>query len=397
MEAVKGWTPVQRRAVAAAYLGWTLDAFDYFLLVFVIKDVAAQFSTTLTTIAFATTLTLAMRPVGAFIFGRLADRYGRRPVLMINIGVYSLLSFATAFAPSVTGLLVIRALFGVGMGGVWGVGSSLAMETIKKEARGVVSGLLQSGYTTGNLLAAVAYGVLFPLFGWRGMFMVGIVPALILIPFIMVAVPESPSFAATEKKPSTLQVLREHGKLALYAILLMTAFNFYSHGTQDIYPTFLQRQHHMTPSMVSTISVISNIGAILGCFVFGTLSQRFGRRRTVITSALLSILVIYLWAFSATVALLVLGAFLMQFFNQGAWSVVPAHLNELSPRAARGTFPGTVYQLGNLFASINLPLQTTIAEKQQNYGVAMAAVAFCAAAAITLLVAFGPEARHADM
>jgi len=397
MEAVKGWTPVQRRAVAAAYLGWTLDAFDYFLLVFVIKDVAAQFSSTLTTIAFATTLTLAMRPVGAFIFGRLADRYGRRPVLMINIGVYSLLSFATAFAPSITGLLVIRALFGVGMGGVWGVGSSLAMETIKKEARGVVSGLLQSGYTTGNLLAAVAYGVLFPLFGWRGMFMVGIVPAIILIPFIMVAVPESPSFASTAKKPSTLQVLREHGKLALYAILLMTAFNFYSHGTQDIYPTFLQRQHHMAPSLVSTISVISNIGAILGCFVFGTLSQRFGRRRTVITSALISILVIYLWAFSATVAMLVLGAFLMQFFNQGAWSVVPAHLNELSPPAARGTFPGTVYQLGNLFASINLPLQTTIADQQHSYGVAMAAVAFCAAAAITLLMAFGPEARNADM
>ena len=397
MEAVKGWTPVQRRTVAAAYLGWTLDAFDYFLLVFVIKDVAAQFATTITTIAFATTLTLAMRPVGAFIFGRLADRYGRRPVLMINIGIYSLLSFATAFAPSVTGLLIIRALFGVGMGGVWGVGSSLAMEAIKKEARGMVSGLLQSGYTTGNLLAAVAYGVLFPLFGWRGMFMAGILPAIILIPFIMAAVPESPSFMATEKKPSTFQVLSEHWKLAIYAILLMTAFNFYSHGTQDIYPTFLQRQHHLTTGMVSTISIISNIGAILGCFVFGAISQHFGRRRTVITTALLSILVIYLWAFSATVALLALGAFLMQFFNQGAWSSVPAHLNELSPKAARGTFPGTVYQLGNLFASLNLPLQTTIAEQQHSYGVAMAAVAFCAAAAITLLMAFGPEARHAEM
>jgi SHS family lactate transporter-like MFS transporter len=397
MDAIRGWTPVQRRTVAAAYLGWTLDAFDYFLLVFVIKDVAAQFSATITTIAFATTLTLAMRPVGAFIFGRLADRYGRRPVLMINIAVYSLLSFATAFAPSVAGLLIIRALFGVGMGGVWGVGSSLAMEAIKKEARGVVSGLLQSGYSAGYLIAAIVYGLLFPLFGWRGMFMAGILPAIILIPFIMAAVPESPSFAATEKKPSIFEVLGEHWKLALYAILLMTAFNFYSHGTQDIYPTFLQRQHHLAPGMVSSITILGNVGAIFGCFLFGPLSQRFGRRRITIACALLSILIIYLWAFSTTVALLVLGAFLMQFFNQGAWSIVPAHLNELSPRTARGTFPGTVYQLGNLFASLNLPLQTTIAEQQHSYGIAMAAVAFCAATAIILLMAFGPEAREAVM
>ena len=397
MEAIRGWTPVQKRTVAASYLAWTLDAFDYFLLVFVIRDVAAQFATTITAIAFATTLTLAMRPVGAFLFGRLADRYGRRPVLMVNIGVYSLLSFATAFAPSVAGLLLIRALFGVGMGGIWGVSSSLAMERIKKEARGVVSGLLQSGYSAGYLVAALVYGLLFPIVGWRGMFMVGIVPALILIPFILVAVPESPTFAASEKKPSIFQVLAEHWKLAIYAILLMTAFNFYSHGTQDIYPTFLQKQHGLAPGMVSTITIIGNIGAILGCFLFGPISQHFGRRRTTITAALASILVIYVWAFSSTLGMLILGAFLMQFCNQAAWSVVPAHLNELSPKAARGTFPGTVYQLGNLLASGNLPLQTMIAEQQHSYGIAMAAVAFCAAVAISLLMAFGPEAKHADM
>ena len=397
MEAIRGWTPVQKRTVAASYLAWTLDAFDYFLLVFVIRDVAAQFATTITAIAFATTLTLAMRPVGAFLFGRLADRYGRRPVLMVNIGVYSLLSFATAFAPSVAGLLLIRALFGVGMGGIWGVSSSLAMERIKKEARGVVSGLLQSGYSAGYLVAALVYGLLFPIVGWRGMFMVGIVPALILIPFILVAVPESPTFAASEKKPSIFQVLAEHWNLAIYAILLMTAFNFYSHGTQDIYPTFLQKQHGLAPGMVSTITIIGNIGAILGCFLFGPISQHFGRRRTTITAALASILVIYVWAFSSTLGMLILGAFLMQFCNQAAWSVVPAHLNELSPKAARGTFPGTVYQLGNLLASGNLPLQTMIAEQQHSYGIAMAAVAFCAAVAISLLMAFGPEAKHADM
>ena len=397
MEALKGWTPVQKRVVAAAYLAWTLDAFDYFLLVFVLKDVAAEFSATITAIAFATTLTLAMRPLGAFLFGRAADRYGRRPVLMINIAVYSLLSFATAFAPSVTGILVIRALFGVGMGGIWGVGSSLAMETIKREARGAVSGLLQSGYSAGYLLASIVYGLLFALIGWRGMFMVGVLPAVILIPFILAAVPESPSFTLSVSKPSIFTILREHGKLALYAIILMTAFNFFSHGTQDIYPTFLQRQHGLGPGQVSSITIIANIGAILGCFLFGSLSQRYGRRRMMITAALFSILVIPIWAFSPGLALLSLGAFLMQFFNQGCWSIIPAHLNELSPRTARGTFPGTVYQLGNLFAAINLPLQSSIAEQQHSYGIAMTAVALCAALAISLLLAFGPEAHNAEM
>ncbi len=396
MEAVRGWTPAQKRTVAASYLAWTLDAFDFFLLIYVIKDLAAGFATTITTIAFATTITLAVRPLGAFLFGRLADHYGRRPVLMVNIGVYSLLSFATAFAPSVAGLLLIRALFGVGMGGIWGISSSLAMESIKKEARGVVSGLLQSGYSTGNLLAATVYGLFFTTIGWRGMFMIGIVPAIILIPFILAAVPESPVFNKGEKKPSILQVLSENWKLAIYAILLMTAFTFYSHGTQDIYPTFLQRQHGLAPGMVGTINVIANIGAILGCFIFGTMSQRFGRRRTMISSCLVSILVIYVWAFSSDISMLILGAFLMQFFNQGAWSCVPVHLNELSPRAARGTFPGTVYQLGNLLSSVNLPLQATIAE-QYSYGVAMASVAFCAAAAVILLLYFGPEAHSTDM
>ena len=397
MEAVRGWTGAQKRVVAAAYLAWTLDAFDFFLLIFVIKDVAAQFAASITTIAVATTLTLAMRPLGAFLFGRAADHFGRRPVLMVNIGVYSLLSFLTAFAPSVTFILVIRALFGVGMGGIWGVGSSLAMETIKREARGAVSGLLQSGYSTGYLLASVVYGLFFSLIGWRGMFMVGVLPALILIPFILASVPESPSFTLSVSKPSIFAILRDHGKLALYAIVLMTAFNFFSHGTQDIYPTFLQKQHGLSPGAVGSIAVIYNIGAILGCFLFGSLSQRYGRRRMMITAALLAIPTIWLWAFSPGVAMLTLGAFLMQFFNQGCWSIIPAHLNELSPRAARGTFPGTVYQLGNLFAAINLPLQSAIAEQQHSYGIAMSAVAFCAAVAISLLLAFGPEAHNAEM
>lgn len=397
LEALKGWSSAQRHVVAAAFLGWTLDALDFFLLVFVIKDIASEFNVGIPAITVAVTLTLAMRPLGAFVFGRLADHYGRRPVLMINIAVYSSLSFATAFVHSLPVFLIVRAAFGVGMGGVWGIGSSLAMETIKPEARGVVSGLLQSGYSSGYLLASIVFGLAYPLIGWRGMFMVGIIPALLLIPYVYATVPESPSFRLRKANTSTFEILRSHWKLALYAIILMTAFNFFSHGTQDLYPTFLQRQHGLQPGAVGRIAVIYNIGAILGCLLFGSLSQRYGRRRMMITAALLAIPTIWLWAYGANLLVLTIGAFLINFFVQGCWSIIPAHLNELSPSAARGTFPGTVYQLGNLVASSNLTIQALIAEDMHNYGLALAVVAFGAALAITALLAIGPEAKDAKM
>ncbi len=397
-DALKGWTAAQRHAVAAAYLGWTLDALDFFLLVFVIKDVAAEFRTDNLHISLAVTLTLMLRPVGAFVFGRLADHFGRRPVLMINIAVYSLLSFSTAFVPGLTSFLIVRALFGIGMGGVWGIGSSLAMETIKPEARGMVSGLLQSGYAMGYLLASIIFGILYVHVGWRGMFMVGIIPSLLLIPYVYATVSESPGFQHVARaKASTLAILRTHWKLVVYAIILMTAFNFFSHGTQDMYPTFLQKQHGLQPAAVSTIAIIYNIGAVLGCLLFGSLSQKFGRRRMMITSALLAIPTIWIWAYSPNVAMLTLGAFLINFFVQGCWSIIPAHLNELSPAGARGTFPGTVYQVGNLFAAGNLTIQTFIVEKQGSYAIALAAIAFLAAIAISLLLAIGPEAHNIDM
>ena len=397
-DALKGWTAKQRHAVAAAYLGWTLDALDFFLLVFVLKDVENEFHASSISVSLAVTLTLAMRPLGAFIFGRLADHFGRRPVLMINIAVYSLLSFSTAFVPSLTSFLIVRALFGIGMGGVWGIGSSLAMETIKPEARGTVSGLLQSGYAMGYLLASIVFGILYVHVGWRGMFMVAIIPSALLIPYVYMAVSESPGFShAAPEKASTLAILSQHWKLVVYAIILMSAFNFFSHGTQDIYPKFLQMQHGMKPGAVSTITIILNIGAVLGCLLFGTLSQRFGRRRMMITSALLAIPTIWIWAYSPSIVLLTLGAFLINFFVQGCWSIIPAHLNELSPAGARGTFPGTVYQVGNLFAAGNLTIQTFIVTQTGSYSIAMAAVAFLAAIAISLLLAIGPEAHNVDM
>ena len=317
---------------------------------------------------------------------------------MFNIAVYSLFSFATAFVPSLTVFFLVRALFGVGMGGVWGIGASLSMETIKPESRGFVSGLLQSGYSAGYLLASLIFGILYVHVGWRGMFLAGIIPALLLIPYVYSAVPESPSFDRTRATANTtFAILRDHWKLALYAIVLMTAFNFLSHGTQDFYPTFLQKAHGLAPAMVSRIAVIYNIGAILGCFLFGSLSQRFGRRRMMIAAAALVVPTIWLWAFSPGLVALTLGAFLINAFAQGCWSVIPAHLNELSPPGARGTFPGTVYQLGNLFAAINLTLQALIVQYGFGYSIALAVVPLCAALAICLLLLAGPEAHNAPM
>jgi SHS family lactate transporter-like MFS transporter len=397
-DALKGWSSAQKHVVAAAYLGWTLDAFDFFLLVFVIKDVAGEFGTAVSSIALAVTLTLALRPVGAFIFGRLADRFGRRPILMLDVALYSVLGFATAFAPNLTAFLMIRALFGVAMGGEWGIGASLTMETVKPEARGLVSGLLQSGYPSGYLIASVAFALLYPHLGWRGMFMIGILPALLIL-YIRRSVPESPGWNRERTSAATiLNVLARHWQLALYAILLMTAFNFFSHGTQDLYPTFLQKQHHFVPATVGTIAVLYNIGAILGGLSFGAFSQSFGRRRTMMLCALFALPAIWLWAFSETALLLAVGAFLVQFFVQGAWGVVPAHLNELSPPEARGTFPGTVYQLGNFIASYNAVLQARIAESHgNNYSLALSGVAIAAALAVMLLAFLGREAREIDM
>ncbi len=283
-----------------------------------------------------------MRPIGALLFGRAADRWGRRPTLMIDVLFYSILEFTSGFAPSLTALLLLRALYGIAMGGEWGVGASLAMETVPPHARGLVSGLLQSGYPTGYFLASIVYGSLFPLIGWRGMFMVGVIPALLVL-YIRRSVPESPAFAQGRAAggAGTLQLLRSHWRLGLYAVVLMTAFNFFSHGTQDIYPTFLELQHKLSPHQVSLVAIIYNIGAICGGLLFGVLSERYGRRRCIIVAALLSLPVVPLWAYGSSIALLALGAFLMQCMVQGAWGIIPVHLNELSPPTPAAPFPAS--------------------------------------------------------
>jgi SHS family lactate transporter-like MFS transporter len=395
-------TPVQRNTFIACFLGWSLDAFDFFILIFCVNALAAQFQTKVSAIAEAIFLTLAMRPVGALLFGWMADRFGRRPTLMVDIIAYSVFELASAFAPSLKFFLIMRAFFGIAMGGEWGVGAALAFETLPAEGRGFFSGLLQEGYVVGNLLAAAVYGTLFPIVGWRGMFVIGALPAFLVI-YIRTKVDESPAWLQGRASRATE---RHVGKdiatylgSFLFLVVLMFGFNSFSHGTQDLYPTFLEKNHLFAPQTVRTVSIIGSIGALLGGICFGTWSERIGRRRAIAIAALLSIPMIPLWAYSHTVAMLAVGGFLMQFMIQGAWGVIPAHLNELSPPAVRGTFPGFAYQLGNLLASRNAVLQAKLVERRfgGSFPPVLSWTVVMVASLVAVVTLSGKERRGADL
>lgn len=406
MEAVrlfKELTQVQRNTFIACFLGWALDALDFFLLTFVLVPVSHEFGQSIPNVAFAITLTLLMRPVGAFIFGWLGDKFGRRVPLMADIIFYSAMELFTAFAPNFTVFLILRALFGIGMGGEWGLGASLAMESLPAKARGLFSGILQQGYAFGYLLAALLYWIIFPIFGWRGLFVAGSLPALLVI-YIRARVPESPVWERhrRERKQTPVKMARlikQHGVLFLYVVLLMTAFNYMSHGTQDLYPTFLEKQRGFDVGEKSMMTIIYALGAICGGTVIGFMSQRWGRRRSIILSATCGMLLIPIWIFAPGTALLIVGGFLMQFMVQGAWGVIPVHLNELSPGEVRGTFPGLAYQLGNCAAAYAAQQQAWLAERfrtadgEPNYALTMAAVEVIVFLAIIILAALGRENR----
>ncbi|MCO6009646.1 MFS transporter [Actinoallomurus purpureus] len=396
-----GLTRDQRNAFLAAFLGWAMDAFDYFLLVFVITEVAKDFGTSAEKVTVATTLTLIARPLGAYLFGVWADKVGRRLPLMVDVLFYSIIELISGFSTSLTMLLVLRFLYGIGMGGEWGLGASLAMEKIPVSKRGFYSGLLQVGYPVGYLVAALAYFAITPLFGWRGLFVFGAAPALVAL-YVRYRVGESEAWERTnERLKLTRTPLRKvffDRKVLIrfiYLVLLMTTFNLMSHGTQDVYPTFLKKGLHHSPHYAVGIAVIYNIGAILGGITVGTLSQRFGRRRAIVGAGLLALLVVPLFAYSKSTALLAISAFLMQFFVQGAWGVIPAHLTEMSPDAIRGFYPGVTYQLGNLLAAINLPLQEHLAEGR-SYSFAFAVVVAPTLLVMILLTAFGREAHSVE-
>ncbi len=397
---LRALTADQRNAFLAAYLGWTLDAFDYFLLVFVLKDVEKEFHASAQQGVTLLFVTLACRPIGALLFGAAADRYGRRLPLMVDVVLYSALELASGFAPTLTTLLVLRALFGVAMGGEWGLGASLALESAPAGVRGLLSGILQQGYPVGYLLGAVAYPLIVPHLGWRPMFFLGAVPALLSL-FIRAKVKESPVWEQGRHRQAKIDwsaVIKQHGGLFVYLVLLMTAFNFMSHGTQDLYPKFLQVQRHFSPQTVSAITIIFNLGALAGGIIVGSLSQKIGRRKAIVISALLAIPIIPLWAFSHSPLLLAAGAFLMQFCVQGAWGVIPAHLTELSPGALRGTFTGLAYQLGNLLASVNGNIQTKIASLHGgDYSVGLASVILVVLLTVAAVTALGKESRGVQL
>jgi SHS family lactate transporter-like MFS transporter len=370
----------QRNAFLASFLGWTMDAFDYFLIVLVYSDIAKEFGTSLAKMAFVTTVTLAMRPVGALLFGLWADRKGRRIPLMVCVCFYSLVGFLCAFAPNFTVLILLRLLYGIGMGGEWGLGAALAMEKIPAERRGFFSGLLQEGYSTGYLLATLAFLLVHEVLGfsWRWLFAFSALPALVSL-IIRAHVTESDVWVDTRKKMAASKtrardIFLQKGIVGrfVYLVLLMSLFNWMSHGTQDIYPTFLKEGIKLSPKIASRIVLIYNVGAIIGGMTFGTLSEKLGRRKTIALAVLLGLPVVPLFAYSTTFGMLALGSFLMQVLVQGAWGVVPAHLTELSPDAIRGFYPGVTYQLGNCIAAFNLPIQQYLAGKH-GYPFALAA------------------------
>jgi len=393
-------TPEARRAVAAAFLGWTMDAFDYFLVVLVYSDIADDFGVSLTRMAFLTTATLIMRPVGAALFGMWADRAGRKKALIVDVSFYSVVGFACAFAPNFTVLLVLRLLYGIGMGGEWGLGASLAMEKVPPKRRGLVSGILQQGYAVGYLLAAVVFLAItnWTSWGWRGLFAFSILPAALSL-FLRSRVKESEMWQETREntvrsKTTFRQIMARPMVVRrfIYLIALMTAFNWMSHGTQDIYPTFMKDGLGFSSNTALYIAIVYNIGAILGGTIMGALSERIGRRLVIVICAVAGLPILPIFAASHVIGLVCLGTFLMQFVVQGAWGVIPAHLTELSPAEIRGFYPGVTYQLGNCLAAFNLPIQERLAESH-SYTFALGITMVIVFVAVAVLAAVGKEAR----
>jgi SHS family lactate transporter-like MFS transporter len=383
-----------RAAMVAGFSGWLLDAFDFFLVTFCLTAIARDFHRSDAQIALVITMTLAFRPVGGFVFGMLADRYGRRRPLMVNIGFFAVAEVLTGLASSYTMLLVVRALFGVVMGGQWGVGASLVMEKAPAGRRGMLSGLLQEGYAAGNVLAALSFFFLYGRVGWRPLFFLGSLPALLLVLLIRFRVKESEVWERSKSRSwgEQWREIASHWKLFLYLLAFMTMMLFASHGTQDMYPTFLQRQWHFSPMRRSAITAFSGVGAIIGGIVVGHLSDRWGRRRAIITAFILGILMIPLWAFAPNQRLLILGAFLMQFMVQGAWGVIPAHLAELSPDSVRAFLPGFAYQSAGVLASSVVYIEAVYAQKT-SYATAMALTAVSVFALASMMAALGRERR----
>jgi len=378
-------------AVLAGFLGWTLDAFDFFVVVFLFDVLAHQFGVSKADIILTVTGTLAMRPIGALIFGALADRYGRRRLLMANVLFFSTVGLLCGFATSYSMFFVLRLLFGIGMGGEWGVGASLAMEHAPVRWRGVLSGILQSGYAIGYLLAAIAARVILPNLGWRAMFWAGGIPALLAL-YIRTKVQESEAWeqnrlARTIDGP---RIALQHKRLVLYMVALLFLMSCLSHGTQDLYPDFLKQEHGIAPNTVTYVTMFYSVGSVIGAIVFGLLSERIGRRYSMLCALGLSLLIMPVWAFGGTLIVLALGAFVMQMGVQGAWGIIPVHLNELSPAPVRGLLPGFTYQIGILLAASTPTVEFALRDRL-GYPWALTSFELVVITGLALLLIFGRE------
>jgi len=388
----------QRNAVLAGFLGWTLDAFDFFILTLVVDDIAKSFGRSRPDVAFALTVTLAMRPIGAIVFGIMADRLGRRLPLILNVIFYAVISVLSGLAPSYQVFLLLRMLFGIGMGGEWGVGASLALESASPRLRGLLSGLLQEGYALGNLLSAVAFRLVYPYFnsiypgnGWRLMFFLGGAPALLSL-FIRAKVKESDAWHEHRTDWATYRKsLPLYWRRFAYLVVLMTMMNFMSHGTQDMYPTLLGTLGY-SKARIADVTMLSGIGAILGGLAFGYYSDMSGRRRAMLSAMICGLVVVPFWIAGHSPWRILIGVFLMQFFVQGAWGVIPAHINELSPNHLRGFFPGFAYQLGVMFAA-SIPYVESALGERFTYTQAMGGLVSLVFLAAFIVTATGPEAK----
>jgi MFS transporter, SHS family, lactate transporter len=395
--------PRWKWAVTAGVLGWVLDAFDFFVVVFLFDTLAAHFHTSKASVISTVTLTLIMRPFGALAFGALADRYGRKRPLIACVLYFSTVTVLCGLAPTIQIFAILRALYGFGMGGYWGIGASYAMESAPVRLRGILSGVLQGGYPAGYLLAAVAMQVLTPHFGWQSVFFVGF-PVACLIAILTALSPESAAWQtqAARSIKEIVSSLTEHKKLFFYLLVLMSVMLCLSHGTQDLYPDFIKSIPELAGKtiagvgLVYAIPMLYNVAAIIGALTFGHFSERIGRRHASIVALLICLVSMPLWAFGKTAFALAVGACLMQAGTQGAWGVIPAHINELSPPKVRGLFPGFVYQLGVLVVAAVPPLEYLL---RNHVGYSWALTSFEVAVIVVLLFlfGFGPEARGRDL
>lgn len=392
----EGKTPGWSYAVVSGILGWILDAFDFFVVIFLVDTLALNFGVGKQAIVWTISATLAMRPIGALLFGTLADRFGRRRPLAACVLYFSSVTALSAFAPNYAVFAVLRALYGIGMGGYWGVGASLAMESAPIRYRGVFSGLMQSGYPIGYLLAAMATESVLPHFGWRALFCIGFAIA-ILISILVLRAPESSAWQQHHRRSIGVmfRVLWENRSGFTYLLLVMTVMSCLSHGTQDLYPDFLKSAHGLSRSTVSGIAILYNVCAIGGSLLFGQLSESFGRRHTMMLALTVALLALYPWAFGVVPITLMFGACLMQTGVQGTFGIIPAHLNELAPNAVRSLFPGFVYQLGVLIASPAVSIEYAL---QKRLGYPWALTLFEGVVIVSLIVIFalGPERKGRD-